>query len=377
VLRRAQTVYRLGIKELASLRYDPLMVFLIVYFFTFAVYSPAKDAPMELRNASVAIVDEDHSWLSRRIRDALLPPFFKPPGEVALDDIDAAMDAGRYSFVIDIPPEFEADVLAGHAPQVQLNVDATAMVQAGHGASYIQQIIAREVAAVAGRGQVEASDEPIALVLRAKFNPNLEAGWFLGVMQMVSNVTLLAILLSGAALIREREQGTIEHLLTLPLEPAEIMLAKVWASGLVVVVAVLLCLRVVLQGALGLAIAGSIPLFLFGTVLYLFSTSAIGIFLATVARSMPQFGLLALPLFIVMNLLSGGNTPLDSMPRWLQLVMQVVPSTQYTSFSQAVLFRDAGLAVVWPQLAAVAVIGALFFAGALLRFRKTIILARS
>jgi ABC-2 type transport system permease protein len=112
-------------------------------------------------------------------------------------------------------------------------------------------------------------------------------------------------------------------------------------------------------------------------VLYLFSTSAIGIFLATVARSMPQFGLLALPLFIVMNLLSGGNTPLDSMPRWLQIVMQFVPSTQYTSFSQAVLFRDAGLDVVWPQLAAVAAIGVVFFGGALLRFRKTIILARS
>ena len=375
-MRHLETIYRLGVKELISLRSDPLMVFLIVYFFTFAVYTPAKDAPMDLRSASVAIVDEDDSQLSRQIRDAFLPPFFLPPGALAAHEIDAAMDAGRYSFVIDIPPQLEADVLAGRRPAIQLNVDATAMVQAGRGASYIQNIVAREVTSFARRGAA-TGDDAVRMVMRAKFNSNFESGWFLGVSQMVNNISLLAILLTGAAFIREREQGTVEHLLVMPLRPIEIMLAKVWASGLVIVAGALLSLQLILRGALGIPVTGSVSLFVVGTVFYLFSITAIGIFVATVARTMPQFGLLAIPLFVVMNLLSGGNTPLDSMPKWLQTTMQVSPATHYTTFAQAVLFRDASLAMVWRELVAFTVIGAAFFGGALLRFRRTITVAQS
>jgi ABC-2 type transport system permease protein len=331
---------------------------------------------MELHNASVAVVDEDDSRLSRRIRDALLPPYFQPPGTLAIDEVDAAIDSGRYAFVVDVPPEFEADVLAGKQPAVQLNVDATAMVQAGHGASYIQSIVAREVELFA-RGGGAAATEPVRLVVRSKFNPNLQSGWFLAVSQMVNNVSLLAILLTGAAFIREREQGTIEHLLVMPLRPIEIMLAKIWASGLVIIASALLCLQLIIRGALAVPVTGSVSLFVLGTVFYLFAITAIGIFLATVARTMPQFGLLAIPLFIIINLLSGGMTPLDSMPAWLQNTMQISPSTHYTTFAQAVLFRDASLSVVWRELAAFTVIAVAFFGGALLRFRRTIIVAQS
>lgn len=372
---RFETIYRLGLKELISLRYDPLMVFLILYFFTFAIYTPARDANMELRNASVAVVDEDDSRLSRQIRDALLPPYFLSPGKLAIDEIDAAMDAGRYSFVIDIPPQFEADVLAGKRPTIQLNVDATAMVQAGHGSGYIQSIIAGELARFTGGGSGGA--EPVRLVLRTKFNPNLLSGWFLAVSQLVNNISLLAILLTGAAFIREREQGTVEHLLVMPLRPIEIMLAKVWASGLVIIAGSLLSLQVIIRGALGVPVTGSVSLFVLGTVFYLFAITAIGIFLATIARTMPQFGLLAIPLFIIINLLSGGITPLDSMPAWLQNTMQISPATHYSTFAQAILFRDASLAVVWRELAAFTIIGLVFFGGALMRFRRTIIVAHS
>lgn len=375
-MRHLETIYRLGVKELLSLRYDPLMVFLIFYFFTFAVYTPARDANMDLRNAAVAIVDEDDSQLSRQIRDALLPPYFLPSGSLAVHEIDAAMDAGDYSFVIDLPPRFEADVLAGKQPAIQLNVDATAMVQAGRGASYIQAILAREVALFANRSGV-ASEEPVRMVMRAKFNPNLQSGWFLAVSQLVNNVSIIAILLTGAAFIREREQGTIEHLLVMPLRPIEIMLAKVWATGLVSIVGTVLCLQVVIRWALGVPVTGSVSLFVLGTTFYLFAITAIGIFLATVARTMPQFGLMAIPLFIIINMLSGGITPLDSMPPWLQRTMQISPSTHYSTFAQAILFRGATLSMVWRELAAFSVIGVFFFAGALMRFRKTIITAQS
>jgi ABC-2 type transport system permease protein len=370
-MQRLANIYRLGVKEFFSLRRDLVMVALIVYAFTYAVYAPTQHAQTELKNASVAVVDEDRSQLSQRLRDALLQPLFQPPAELAPNEIDAAMDSGSYTFVIDIPPKFEADVLAGRQPELQINVDATAMTHAGHGATYLQQIIAQEIKEFM-RGKGTPLQEPVSLVVRAKFNPNLKSTWFMGVMQIINMITLLAIMLTGAALIREREHGTLEHLLVMPLTPAEIMTAKVWANGLIIVTAATLSLLGVVQGLLAVPIAGSVPLFVAGTALYLFSVTALGIFLATIARSMPQFGLLALPIFTVMYLLSGGTTPLDSMPRWLQIAMQFSPSTHFVSLAQAILYRSAGFDVVWPSFAAVTAIGAVFFISALVRFRKTI-----
>ena len=189
-------------------------------------------------------------------------------------------------------------------------------------------------------------------------------------MGIVNSVTMLAIILAGAAIIREREHGTMDHLLAMPLTPFEIAMAKVWANGFVILVAIALSLWLVVKGLLGVPIIGSIPLFLVGATLYLFFATAIGIFLGTLARSMPQLGLLFMLIAMPMNLLSGSNTPLESMPPILQAVMQASPSTHFVSFAQAILYRGAGIGVVWREFLAVAVIGVLFLGLALLRFRK-------
>jgi ABC-2 type transport system permease protein len=366
--RHLENIYRLGLKELISLRYDFVLVALIIYFFTYAVYAPSKGTQMDLINASVAVVDEDGSPLSRRVQDALLPPYFLPPVAISVQQIDTAMDSGTYTFVIDIPPRFQADLERGRRPTVQVNVDATAMIQAGSGANHIQNVLRQELAGFA----TSSAAESITLVTRSKFNPNRESPWFVAVMQVVNNTTLLAIFLSGAALIREREHGTIEHLLVMPLGPTEIMLAKIWANALVVAVAASLSLWLMVQGVLQVPITGSIPLFVVGEVIYLFSVTSLGIFLATLARSMPQFALLAMPVFIAMNLLSGSNTPFESMPALIQRVMFFSPSTHFVSLAQAILFRDAGFSIVWKEFVATAAIGALFFTAALLRFRQTV-----
>jgi ABC-2 type transport system permease protein len=213
--------------------------------------------------------------------------------------------------------------------------------------------------------------------VRIKFNPNVYESWYLGVMQLINNITMLAIVLTGAALLREREHGTLEHLLVMPLTPLEIALAKVWSNGLVIVVAAGLSLWLVVSTGLGVPIRGSVGLFLFGTVLYLFCATAIGIFLSTLVRSMPQFALLLVPVIIPMIVLSGGMTPLESMPDILRVIMTGVPSTHFVSFATAVLYRGAGLGVAWDALAVIAGIGAVFFAAALLRFRSSVALSLS
>ncbi len=368
-------VYRLGLKEMISLRHDPVLVLLILYAFTFSIVAPARGVKLELENASVAVVDEDRSQLSRRIVDSLRPPYFQPPERIELGEVDAALDAGRYTFAIDIPPRLQADLSEGRQPAVQVIIDATAMAQAGAGARYIESVLREEAFDYLAARPVETTP-PVGLVTRLAFNPNGNSTWFMAVMQLVNMCTLLGILLTGAALIREREHGTIEHLLVMPLTPAEIMLAKVWANALVILAAATLSVFIVIRGVLDVPFMGSFPLFLLGLAVYLWSLTAIGILLATVARSMPQFGLLSIPVFLVMYMLSGANTPLDAMPEFLQRVMLVSPTTHFVAFSQSVVFRGAGLAIVWPQLLATAGLGALAFVAALARFRRTVTLSR-
>jgi ABC-2 type transport system permease protein len=152
----------------------------------------------------------------------------------------------------------------------------------------------------------------------------------------------------------------------------EIMLAKIWANGLVIVIAATLSLLIVVEWLLGVPVQGSIPLFVAAMVVYMFSVTALGILIATVSTSMAQFGLIVMPSLIIMNLLSGSTTPMESMPVWLQNVMQLSPSTHFVALSQAILYRGAGLAVIWPQMLALVAIGAAFFFLAALRFRKAL-----
>jgi ABC-2 type transport system permease protein len=191
-------------------------------------------------------------------------------------------------------------------------------------------------------------------------------------MQVINQVTMLSIILTGAALIREREHGTIEHLLVMPVTPFQIMTSKVWAMGLVVLVASGLSLALVVHGLLAVPIEGSIALFLAGAALHLFATTSMGIFLATVARSMPQLGMLLLLVLLPLQMLSGGSTPRESMPELVQLVMLAAPTTHFVLLAQAILYRGAGVSVIWPQLIALAVIGTAFFSLSLARFRRTI-----
>ncbi|MFY2840690.1 ABC transporter permease [Achromobacter ruhlandii] len=369
--RHAANIFRLGVKELWSLARDPMMLVLIFVSFTLMIYTAATAVPESLHNAAIAVVDEDVSPLSARITSAFYPPHFTRPAMVTSAEADAGMDAGRYTFVVNVPPNFQRDVLAGRPAEIQLNVDATRMSQAFTGSSYIQQIITDEISEFVKRYR-KPTELPVDLAVRMRFNPNLTQAWFGSLMEIINNVTMLSIILTGAALIREREHGTIEHLLVMPVTPTEIMLAKVWSMGLVVLVSAALSLTFVVRGLLQVPVEGSVALFLAGVALHLFATTSMGIFMATLARSMPQFGMLLVLVLLPLQMLSGGTTPRESMPDFVQNIMLAAPTTHFVELGQAILFRGAGLGVVWQPFLALALIGSVLFAFSLTRFRKTL-----
>ena len=368
--RTVANIYWLGTKELRAFAHDYVLLALVVWSFSFSVANVARSGVQDLHNASIGILDEDHSVVSRRISGAFLPPYFKAPQPIDERNIDSLMNNGALTFAIDIPPHFQRDLLGGRQPAIQVNIDATAMMQAGIGAGYIYQIISTEISRSVARNETPPVS-PVDLQVRFAFNPSLTAAWFTGPMDVVNNVTMLALILAGAAIVREREHGTMDHLLVMPLTPFEIAMSKVWANGFVILIAVALSITLVIQALLGIPVRGSIPLFLTGVVIYLFFATAIGMFLGTVARSMPQFGLLYMLVAIPLMILSGSHTPPESMPQFLRFILQASPPTHFTAFAQAILCRGAGFGVVWPEFLVVGLIGGVFLGLALFRFRRS------
>lgn len=370
-MRTLKNIIYLGMKELRSLMRDKAMLTLIVFAFTVSIYSSATVTSGSLHLAPIAIADQDRSQLSERIINSFYEPYFLPPADIDISQMDGLMDSGTYTFTMDIPPNFQRDVLAGRRPAIQLNVDATRMSQAFLGNSYIQNIVTGEVNTFLAKNR-QNSVLPVDLDIRARFNPNLNQMWFGSVMAIINNITMLSIVLTGAALIREQEHGTIEHLLVMPVTPFEIMMSKVWSMGLVVLLASLGSLLLIVRVLLQVPIEGSVPLFMCGVALSLFATTSIGIFMGTLARSMPQFGLLMIMVLLPLNMLSGGMTSRESMPQFVQDIMQTMPTTHFVSLAQAILYRGADFLIVWPQFIYLIIIGGAFFGAALLRFRKTI-----
>ncbi|OQA03094.1 MAG: Inner membrane transport permease YhhJ [Planctomycetes bacterium ADurb.Bin401] len=370
-MRGFMNIIWLGLKELTSFASDVVLLLFVVYAFTLSIYIQATGTSSEVHNGSIAFVDEDNSALSKELMNAFYPPLFQTPELISASEIDEAMDQGKFMFVVVIPPQFEADLRTGRNPDYQLNIDATAMQQAGIGATYIRNIISDRISSFLERADIEVPF-PVNLIVHKMFNPNGETAWFVSVVAIISQITLLTVILTGAAVIREREHGTLEHLLVMPLNAFEIAMAKVWANGLIILIATGMSLFLIVKTALKVPFAGSVTLWFFGVILYLFFATALGIFLGTISGTMAQFALLIMLVIMVMQLLSGGQTPVESQPQWLRFVTFFLPSRHFVHFSQIIIYRGGGLRAVWPNFAMVTIVGLAFFSYSLIMFRKSI-----
>lgn len=373
-MRRVENIFWLVGKELKSVLGDPVMVILILWSFVAAVMLEASGAGDTVRNAAIAVVDEDRSPLTRQIEAALIPPWFQVPIAMTADQAGAAMDRGEIMFALAFPPDFAAGAIAGKSPVAQLLADATAVSQAQLGADYIRNIVQSEARAFL-TGSPDGPTPQLRLELRRAFNPNGNPVWFKAMSSLLNQLSLLTIALTGAAMLREREHGTIEHLMVMPLTPVEVALSKVLATMVVVLVAFIGSLLFVVQGVLQVPVAGSAPLLVAGAAVYLWAAAAIGMLLGTLARSMAQFALLVIMIIIPVIMLSGGMGAVESQPDLVQKLTLALPSRHFLAFAKAVAFRGAGISTVWPQLLVMAGLGVAFFAASLALFRRSMSLS--
>ena len=369
-MRSIKNILALSAKELRSLFSDTVLVVLIVFAFTALVHFAATGINNDVNNASVGVIDADQSVLSHRILDALQQPHFQKPVPVRREEVNELLDKGKLMFVLEFPPNFQRDVEMGREPKVQLLTDATNMAQAGLGQSYIGHIFQNELVDFLKQKDLIDEMTPVKSVATLVFNPNATDMWPAAVMEVDHMITMITLVLVGAAVIRERERGTIEHLLVMPVNSAEIVLAKIIANGLVICTIALLSMRFMVGGLLQVPLLGSLTLFALGAGLFMFSIASLAVMLATLAPTMPQYSLLMMPVYIIALMFSGSSSPRSNMPETAQWISEYWPTTQFMTFAQNILLRGAGFEVVWPQMVAMTISGALFLGFALLRFRK-------
>lgn len=362
-------IYNLGIKEIKSFLNDKLFVLFVVWAFTLNIIVAANTTNMDVRNASIAVVDEDDSQLSKRITANLREPYFKDPIHISFGDINDSLDMGKFTFVLVIPAHFQADLSAGKNAELQLNIDATVMSQAYVGSGYIKTIINKEVNDyLVKNGLSRSSSVPYQQVIRIKYNPNVISEWFMSIAQLITIGTMLSMMLPAVALIREKEAGTIEHLLVMPISPQEIMLSKIWSNGLIILLFSIMSMIIIVQGYFRVKIQGSLILFFVGFLIFQFSITSMGMVLATFANNTAQLALLIIMVMMPMIFLSGMYTPMESMAPILQKIMFLSPLKHCMDFAFAVVFRGAGISEIWQSMAWMLGMGIFLFIFSLMRF---------
>lgn len=365
---RLATILRLGIKDLRGLLRDPVLICLIVFSVAIAILAASHPVshilnPGPVRNVPVAVVDGDGSQLSRRLADIFQPPYFATPALVTPDQMEVRMNGGAGGLGLDIPPHFQNEIVAGKSPVLLLHADGTRMDIAVQATGHIRSMIAREIAGFTAEKADGAAPE-VHLALRHRFGVLPDRAWFAAMTAVINNLALLSLILAGAGLLRERERGMLDYL---PARPPEILLARLWSTGLVVLLAAGLSLAV---------LARPLPtdrllLLLAGSGLHFLAAAGIGLSVATLAGSMQRFGLLVALVLVPLQLMSGSVTPRDSMPDALQTIMLAAPDTHFILLAEAILIRGADISTAWPQLLWLAGIASASFGYALVGFRRS------
>ncbi len=360
----------LGFKEIKSFFSDKVFVVFIIWAFTLNIISASNSSKTDVNNAAVAVVNEDGSVLSRNIISALRKPYFQTPDIITFDEIDDDLDNGKYIFVIVIPEHFEANLLSGKPSEIQLNIDATAVSQAYNGSNYIKTIINDEINQYLENIETSTHFTDFEQVIRIKYNPNGISSWYMSISQIIMKGTMLSMLLPAVALVREKERGTIEHLLVMPIRPSEIMFSKIWSNAVIVLCFAMLALFLIVEGYFKVKVLGSTFLFFFGFMIFQFSITSLGIVLATFTSNVAQLALLTMMFMVPLNFLSGTYVPMESMSPFIQRLMFLSPLKLFIDFSIPIVFKGATLNEVWKPLLYMFLLGIFLFTIANLKFRS-------
>lgn len=369
-LRRLRVMTR---KELLQLFRDAALMVFFLYSFTGDIYLAASGVSMQLKHAAIATLDGDNSFASRELAGRFQPPYFKPVGDAGSPgQAIRLLDDGDVMAVLDIPPRFNERLQRGEQVSVQMQVDTSNSVLGFLTSSYGAQIVGRyglEVAALR-EGMGGAVGPRVEADVRVWYNPNQNDAWFMGISELLTVITLFSILLPAAAMVREKERGTIEQLMVTPLSPFQILFPKVVAMTLVILAGCAIALFGVLGPLFQLPMRGSLATFFLVTALYVFTTAGLGLLAATVARNLAQVGMLTVVILMPMLLLSGAWTPIEAMPPWMRGLAWISPLHYFLDAAYGILLKGSGLELLWDSVLAMTCLGIVVFGVGMRRFAR-------
>ncbi|MBA5637923.1 ABC transporter permease [Duganella sp. LX20W] len=362
-------------KELVQLMRDPLLLLFVVYAFSADIYNAAAGVTLQLNNAALAVLDMDRSAASRELAGRFLAPEFRQIGSAGHASTgQALLDKGDAMALLDVPPGFGASLARGEPAAVQMQIDASNSVQGFLTSVDAAQIVARfgleSAAARLGLGNATLDGPLIDNRVRVWFNPNQNDAWFMGISELLNVITLFSMLLPAAAMVREKERGTIEQLLVSPLGPLQIMLPKIVAMVAVILCGTALGLFGLLIPVFGVPVHGSLLLFLAVCTAYICTLAGIGILIATVTRNMAQAGMMVILILAPMMFLSGAWTPPEAMPAVMRALMYISPLYYFINASYGILLKGAGLLSLWPMIAGIVGLGLAVGVACTLRFTR-------
>lgn len=369
-------IWALTVKELRQLSRDRTLMIFIIYFFTLVIVQAGTTVSTELSNARILVHDADHSAASRDLIYRFQQPYFRYSGEVASADQGyRALERGDATMLLDIPEHFAKTLGRGEqTAKVQLLVDTSKATRGYLASSYSVRIGAEFSQEWAQRHGARHGAKGALPVIESRphtwYNPDLNEAWFATISELLTMMTVVCVLLPASALVREKERGTIEQLLVSPLSPFQIMFAKVLAMTLVILLGSAVSLLGIMRPMFGVPVRGSLALFFALTALYAFTSSGLGLLVATFARNSAQSGSLMLLVVMPIVLLSGTWTPLESLPPAIRTVMNLSPLRHYIDIAYGILLRGSGLATLWDSVLAMIVLGVALFGLGMWRFRR-------
>ena len=373
-----ERIHRMLVKEFIQALRDPRMKFFLfaVPFLELLVFGYAVTT--DVRDVPTAIYDLDNTPQSRE----LIARFVGSGCFRVVETIDTdaraqqLLDRSAVRAVLRINGGFAGDLLAGRTAHAQLLLDGTDSNTAGIvlgyssriAADYSRSVLIDRFVRLQGAAQFPT---PVELRSRAWFNENLESRNFFvpGVIAVL--ITLITIMLTSMAIVREKEIGTMEQILVTPITPIQFILGKTIPFGLIGIVD----LFIILIGGVfwfGVPIRGSLPLLLAATIVYLMTTLGIGLLISTVSRTQQQAMMTVFFFFFPAILLSGFIFPIANMPPLIQYVTYLDPLRYFLVIVRGIFLKGIGLSVLWPQVLALLIMGVFTLALATTRFRKTL-----
>ncbi|AEB08250.1 ABC transporter permease [Desulfobacca acetoxidans] len=363
-------------KEYLQFFRDRSLIYIVLYVFTLEIYLAGTGFNIEVRNYPTAIFDRDRTQWSLQLAEKFRMPHFRVDyllhSEAEMVDL---LNRGAVSLVVVIPHGFAQALLEKNRASVQAITDGTlsntSLLALGY-ADQMAHIFALELGQRLGKinPQEEHLQPQVTMKPQVLYNPNQKGEWFASLIELFSVITLVSILLPAAAMVREKEYGTIEQLLVTPINPVEIMSAKIISMSSIILTASLASLFLIIFPVFNLPWRGSLLLFLGATNLYVFCATGFGMFIATICRNLPQTILLVIMIIAPILFLSGSWTPLEAMPPVLGFITYLSPLKHYLNIAYNILLKGAGLANLWQDFLNLNILGFGLFAICAFQFRR-------